>query len=260
MVTGYDSVWFFGDDFGCQTFYEYYFDWQDNFKGYAKEHFEVIGFINDLRDNEDRSIISQFHNTLVHALEEKPLLPKIIVIVPDDDIINFLNFAEYGVSKCLGRVIDWIMREHIRIIDIYKEFLPARAKRSTYPQILWIDVPTHDGFKNNLMRQKYNYAVNTAAQFHENTWTLQLKKVWDPHNHSLYNKEEDKYSVEGIKMYWEAVDKTVRYTDTILLKKPTKPKVTAVPPSEKPTSVSISSSSYGRLPSYGHSAEKTRND
>ena len=38
------------------------------------------------------------------------------------------TMAEFGISKCLGRVIDWIMREHNRIIEIYKGFLPHKAK------------------------------------------------------------------------------------------------------------------------------------
>ena len=116
------------------------------------------------------------------------------------------------------------MQEHNRIIEKYKDFLPIKSKCHNFPQIIWIEAPVHDSFSNNLMRQKYNHTVDTASQFHENTWSLQLKKVWDSHNHSLFNKVENKYSIEGIKTYWEAVDKTIRYADTILLKKPFKPK------------------------------------
>ena len=75
------------------------------------------------------------------------------------------------------------------------------------------------------MRQKFNHALSTAALLNENTWSLKLKKIWDSHNHSLYNKEDDKYTVEGIKTYWEAVDQTIKYADTILIKRPAaKPK------------------------------------
>ena len=223
-MIGYESIWFCGDDFGHQTFNDYCLNRMDDFHGYAKDNFEVIGFMSDSATSDDLTLISRLRNILVEAITKQVLLPKIIVFVPDDDIIVFLNYVEYGISKCLGRIVDWIMREHNRIIESYKEYLPLKAKKYSYPQLIWIKALTHDNFNNNLMLQKFNYALSTQAQNHEHTWALQLKKIWDPHNHSLFNKEDNKYTVEGIKTYWEAVDKTLKYADTILLKKPNKPK------------------------------------
>ena len=223
-VIGYESIWFCGDDFGHQTFNDYYLNRMDDFRGYAKDNFEVIGFMSDSATSDDLTLISRLRNILVEAITKQVLLPKIIVFVPDDDIIVFLNYAEYGIFKCLGRIVNWIMREHNRIIESYKEYLPLKAKKYSYTQLHWIQAPTHDNFNNNLMQQKFNYALSTQAQNHEHTWALQLKKVWDPHNHSLFKKEDNEYTVEGIKTYWEAVDKMLKYADTILLKKPNKPK------------------------------------
>ena len=222
-MKGYDSVWFIGDDFADQTLGPYYIDRSDGFKAYARDLFEVCAFTKE-PDGKVRDTISRFRNGLVDGINQEFLLPKIVVIVPDDDIINYLNYAETGVSKSIGRVLDWIMREHNRIIQSYKELLPMKAKKSNYPQIVWIHAPTHDNFKNNIMRMKFNSAIDSTILFHENTWSLQLKKVWDPHSHSLFNKEGNKFTIEGIKAYWEAVDKTIRFLDTILLKRPVKPK------------------------------------
>ena len=56
------------------------------------------------------------------------------------------------------------------------------------------------------------------ATFHESTF-LKLIKVWDYDDSSLYNKEEKKLTSKGYISYWEAVDKAVKFADTILLKK-----------------------------------------
>ena len=69
------------------------------------------------------------------------------------------------------------------------------------------------------MRSKFNRALNTAASFHDNTHVLELKKGWDMRDSSLFLKEESRYTSTGLTTYWEAVDKTVKYTDTILFKK-----------------------------------------
>ena len=69
-------------------------------------------------------------------------LPKIIVVVPDDDIIKLFCDKEYasGITKPLSRVLNYIMTEHERAISAYKEFLPAKSLRVEYPHILWIQV------------------------------------------------------------------------------------------------------------------------
>ena len=59
------------------------------------DNFEVVGFMNDSANSTDPSIISHLRNMLVEAIKDKTLLPKMIIIVPDDDIINFINYAEY---------------------------------------------------------------------------------------------------------------------------------------------------------------------
>ena len=221
IIRGYESIWFLGDDFANQTIKQYYIDHQDNYKGYARDLFEVHCFTGGPENtNGDSSTISRIRNALVHGINKVGLLPKLVAIVPDDDIINFLNYSEEGISKSLGRVLDWIMREHNRITESYKEMLPLRAKRANYPQFIWIQAPTHDNFTNNLMRLKFNNAISSSVQFNENTWSLQLKKVWDSHCHSLYNKEDQKFTIDGIKSYWDAVDKTLHFADTILLKNP----------------------------------------
>ena len=57
------------------------------------------------------------------------------------------------------------------------------------------------------------------ASLHANTFSVQLKKIWDPKDKSLYNRDEKSYTAAGYTAYWNAVDKAVKFTDTILLKK-----------------------------------------
>ena len=73
--------------------------------------------------------------------------------------------------------------------------------------MLWIQAPLHDGFQNNDQGLKFNTAMEDVVKFHSNQSTLHLKK------------ESARFTSEGYKAYWEVVDHTVHYFDTIMLKK-----------------------------------------
>ena len=52
-----------------------------------------------------------------------------------------------------------------------------------------------------------------------------LKKVWDSKNLNFFLESSQRYTAEGLTAYWEAVDRTVRYYDSVLLKKQDKKKL-----------------------------------
>ena len=142
-----------------------------------------------------------------------------MVIVPDDNIISAFNYESYGVSQGVGKILHWIMNELDKLAEIHKDRLPAKAKRSNYPGFIWIEAPFHKYFGNNTQREKFNKALSTIGALHENVAVLGLKKIWDPENGSLFLQRENRFTADGFQCYWEAVDKTVRFADTIHFKK-----------------------------------------
>ena len=55
--------------------------------------------------------------------------------------------------------------------------------------------------------------------------TLPLKKVWDAKDNNLFLKDSQCFTTDGYLAYWEAIDRTVRYFDSIFLKKCMKTKL-----------------------------------
>ena len=165
---------------------------------------------------------------MIEGIKDQAILPKLVVIVPDNNLISYMDFGtKFGVSRSIGRILDWLMSEYDKIISSQKDYLPSKAKREYFPQIVWIEVPENDNFShgNNLMRSKFNTALATASNFHDNEHVLELKKVWDPHSKNLFLKEERRFTATGLTDYWLAIDKTVKYTNTILFKKVEKSKI-----------------------------------
>ena len=161
---------------------------------------------------------------MVGAVNDQIIMPKLIVIVPDNDIIQYIARIKAGFSRSVARMLDWLMKEHNRIIDSMKDHLPMKAKKNGYPQIMWIAPPYHVGFgkRNNDKRECFNKMLEEVAKTHSDTSVLHLKKVWEPENNNLFLKEQYRYTTKGLKTYWEAVDRTVKFCDTTILRRVTK--------------------------------------
>ena len=189
-------------------------------QSYTKEHFEVSGFMNDKYKSIDTNAVSRMRNLMVGALHDRVVFPKYIVVVMDDDLVEFVaeKNLEAG-TKTFTRLLNWLMRQYSRIIETQKEFLPGKAKRLDHPWVIWIEPTLHDNFPNNETRFCFIQAMNDAAKKYSNFTVLKLKKVWDPQDSNLYLRDTPRFTTQGYNAYWDAVDKTVKYVDTILTKK-----------------------------------------
>ena len=215
-------MWFLGDEFAVKSFQQYFKSKEHSeFPGYCMENFNVTGYVSDDYSSNNLNIISHLQNGLALAIKQEILLPKIITVVPDDNLISFMEGTnqESGLTKPLGRIIDAVMREYNNLINIQKEFLLKKAKKADYPKIVWIEPPLHANFNNNTERRKMIRAMNDVVKFHDNNFMLWLKKVWDAENLNLFSKKYNCFTNEGYTTYWRAVDTTLKFADTILFKK-----------------------------------------
>ena len=223
-MAAYDQCWIFGDSF-CASSFEQYFKSRcsDDFNGYTKVHFDATGYYNNFT-SDNPSVISCMGNLMTFAMESKCFnqqlaLPKLVVVVPDDDLIKLLGCHTHGLQCPYNRILNYVMTEFECNISIFKENLPAKCLKSDYPHILWIQAPLHDGFQNNQQRVKFNSCLEDVVKVHSNSSTLMLKKAWEPKNLNLFLEEQQCFTSEGYRTYWEAVDKTIHYCDSIMLKK-----------------------------------------
>ena len=224
-VKGLEYIWVVGDDFGFKSFNKKFCE-QENDNYYMKEQFEICGFNNDKEASYDKNTVSRMRNCLIGAIRDKTVLPKYIVIVLDGDLIDYGKTKQIKTRVGFGRLLKWLMCQYDRAISTQKEYLPSKAKRAEYPTFVWIEPPQHTSFRDsqNTAREEFTAALRSEVSYHTNTFVLQLKKVWDYDDTSLYNRDDKKYTSKGLIDYWLSVDKAVKYCDTILMKKEAKRK------------------------------------
>ena len=164
----------------------------------------------------DPNIFSRLHNAIMRALTKQELFAKLIVLVVDNDIIRNVKYTRHGASYVYGYTLDYFMKDLYKQFQVYKELLPAKCKCDTYPHLLWIEPPYNRSFHNNDLRYKFVKCLRTVGSYYEHTSVLQLKKIWDPNNRRLFHAETRRFTAQGLARYWDAIDNTVRYCDTLL--------------------------------------------
>ena len=110
------------------------------------------------------------------------------------------------------------MTECERNVAVFKENLPVKSLKPAFPQFLWIQAPLHEHFDNNYQRLKFNRCLEDIAKLHSNCTSLMLKKALDPQDSSLFIESSQRFTARGFAVYWKAIDKTVCYFNSVLLK------------------------------------------
>ena len=188
-------------------------------KFYVFQKFEVSAHYNS-RIALQNNTIGRIRNTIAAAINEKWKLPKMIAIILEADVINYVNYNDWGVSDLFGRLVDHLMKEVRKMIDIFKEKLPDKASKEGWPHITWIAPVVHEKFhaEDNQLRKKFTGALETMVLFQKNMSVLKLFKVWDTKDLSLV--VGDKFTAVGQDRYWAALDRTLRFADKIYFKDP----------------------------------------
>ena len=160
-----------------------------------------------------KNILSRMRNSLITALNEHSSLPKAIIVVPDNDIINQVqDDPDEALVFHYERLLSGLCNLFTKSINCYKDMIPQKAKRENIPHFVWIAPPSHKFFSddNNKRRKLFGDGLNIAVNAQANMSMLQMIKFWDHNNSNLFMDEQYRYTSEGLTMYWHSVDAAVQ--------------------------------------------------
>ena len=78
---------------------------------YIKDNYEYYAVCNSKYNSHDTNLLSRIRNTIATGINKKEKLPKYIIITLDSDLIDFLEYANYGVSTLYRQWLEWIINE-----------------------------------------------------------------------------------------------------------------------------------------------------
>ena len=111
-------------------------------------------FINSRYNSNNQNILSRIPNTFATALNKNKILPKYVVVVLDNDLVNALQYENYGITSMIGSWFEWLAKEIDEMITTTKGQLPIKAKRDGFPVVFWVAPPHHKLFSGPGLQSK----------------------------------------------------------------------------------------------------------
>ena len=188
-----------------------------------KENYDVTAFTIDSRSSSYETALARIRHALCAAFNEMNKVPKIIVIIMENDVINCINRAEPNkfTAKIFKTAIKWLMREVFRMDMTYRDVIPSKALKGGPPHYLYIVPTTHKNCKTNELRELFGQQLEIVGKEKADTnlSVMRLKQVWDSQDGNLFLKPQQRLTPEGKATYWKAVDRTIKFCDSLLEKK-----------------------------------------
>ena len=185
---------------------------------FIKDKYEYAAFCNSRFASLQENILVRLQNSMVMAIngnKKSGLMAKYIIVILDDDLIEFLGFVEEGVATLLGSWVEWLTKMFRELIQARSLQLPAKSKKYT-PFIYWVAAPTHTFFtkETNNLRVKFNLSLESVIRSLENDHmrVMKIKDGWDTKNsHLVIN---NRISEVGLTTYWAAIDASFKYNSS----------------------------------------------
>ena len=91
-------------------------------------------------------MLSRINNAFASAVNKAERLPKYVVVILENDLIEFLGYSEFGVAGLLGEWIEYLAKNLAEMVKVKKEKLPKKAVKYKYPLFYWVAAPFHCWF------------------------------------------------------------------------------------------------------------------
>ena len=146
QVKAQKEVWFIGDQFVNDTYHAVKEiqvaakgNWKDTL--YIHREYEINCFTSNPLSME-KNILVHLLNAFIKALNDKECvkLPRLVVFIPDWDIVKYLSFYKTGAKRLFDEVINWVILNMERAIQSKRDSLAHKkpgASISSEPKILW---------------------------------------------------------------------------------------------------------------------------
>ena len=175
------------------------------------KNFEVSAYCGSRYECNNANMISRILNSITNAINKNKLLPKYILVVLDNDLIQFLGYDKFGMVTMLGTWLEHLIESLINMCQEHKGMLPTKAIKHSYPMIYWMSCPHHKLFVNNGAQSKYNSCLEASMKGRSNIRMIKFKQIWDYENGHLVFDGTGALTSYGISKYWRSVDAAFHY-------------------------------------------------
>ena len=186
-------------------------------KSYTATNFQIRVIAASPVSSRNPDPIARVRNSLIQAWETFKCIPKIIIVVPENDIIKGVKTSSSSAAFTqYMKSIEWIADEHVKIIDFFKKYCTGKQlkNRRYWPFYLWIAASIHSRYEDYSKRIRFNRALDDTSKIHPRMTVLKPVQQWDSEDASLVSNIDRLLTGNGWNAFWTAVDCAVSYFDS----------------------------------------------
>ena len=201
-----------GDNFLASTYRECFLLTEDEW--FIKENLAFEKFCGSSYTSSNQNILSRLQISIAKAINEKIFLPKVIVMILHQDILEGLEKRSCELSaSSMGTWLDWLATEVWAMIEKRKADLPNKAKKEMDPIIYWLPIPPSKQFKFAIraIHAKFNNVLDSVIKKFDSMRVLKFKDHWNVEDSNLVNKNGNSLSKKGEFQLWKAMDASVQF-------------------------------------------------
>ena len=152
-------------------------------------------------------------NAFIKALNDVKKLPRIVVFVPDWDLVKFINFYKPGAKDLFATILDWIMRNVDRAVQSKRDSLHHHKPGSVVesePKIIWSKMIERVGgeYERALtVHYRFNASLEDQLASRKQHYILDVGKVIVE---SHYFTARNHLNQDGKHKFWREVDHLIK--------------------------------------------------
>ena len=208
-VKGIRKLWIIGDNFVAGSVRNYFK--KATWDSFIKENFHWEAFCSSRYSDKNTNLISRLQNTFALAINRSQRLPEYILVIIDDDIIDFANFKNIGVAGIYGPWCKWLVQTFTTMLEERRKMLPHKAQLSEATQIYWLAAVKHADFDelSNNLRETFNNVIDSVGKPHAQMRRIFVKEHWETETTSLVSN--NRINHQGFIAYWKGIDAALRF-------------------------------------------------
>ena len=205
QIVGYDELWIIGDNFVAETFWNHFL--RNTGELFIKQRYEWEVFCKSCHDSKDVNMLSRLRSSLARAISDKVKLAKYIVIVLDDDLVDYLGYVNH---KMLGSWVEWLTKMFVNMVNDRKSILPTKVVKNSVPQLYWVAPPHHANLENNNTRTVTINCMESVFKLEDSMRIVRMKELWAYNDHNLIDNK-GRFTTHGLDVYWQSIDAAVKF-------------------------------------------------
>ena len=215
-MTAFKDAWIIGDEFINDTYHMFPAMYEEAV--IAKSRCPYLFNEYNVRccstkpESNQKNILVQIVKAFIKALNEKHAmtkLPRMVLIIPNHDIIRYIDCFDFGLKQIIKKAIHWIANNLTRAREKkYNELALARsgAVVPNEPKFIWLKMMDQpNGFYQTLAaRELYNKVLQEVLVEKNNHFIFDVTRAMNkPCNFTPSNE----VNYDGKICYWLEIDK-----------------------------------------------------